>query len=142
MIEVDSRFRGNDELKMAVGACGLSSLAVNLSHMLFRPEAPVFCAVNVRGGGSLLVLDDFGLAQPNPDNRRDLLELLEDRYASRSTLVTSQLPLAQWHELLGDPTLADAILDRLVHNAYKLQLKGGSMRKHHSGLTHADHCTA
>ena len=110
--------------------------------MLFRPEAPVFCAVNVRGGGSLLVLDDFGLAQPNPDNRRDLLELLEDRYASRSTLVTSQLPLAQWHELLGDPTLADAILDRLVHNAYKLQLKGGSMRKHHSGLTHADHCTA
>ena len=63
-------------------------------------------------------------------------------YASRSTLVTSQLPLAQWHERLGDPTLADAILDRLVHNAYKLQLKGGSMRKHHSGLTHADHCTA
>ena len=64
------------------------------------------------------------------------------RYASRSTLVTSQLPLAQWHELLGDPTLADAILDRLVHNAYKLELKGGSMRKHHSALTHADHCTA
>ena len=90
----------------------------------------------------LLVLDDFGLAKLNPDNRRDLLELLEDRYASRSTLVTSQLPLAQWHELLGDPTLADAILDRLVHNAYKLQLKGGSMRKHHSGLTHADHGTA
>ena len=90
----------------------------------------------------LLVLDDFGLAKLNPDNRRDLLELLEDRYASRSTLVTSQLPLAQWHELLGDPTLADAILDRLVHNAYKLELKGSSMRKHHSGLTHADHGTA
>ena len=66
----------------------------------------------------LLVLDDFGLAKLNSDNRRDLLELLEDRYASRSTLVISQLPLAQWHELLGDPTLADAILDRLVHNAY------------------------
>ena len=82
----------------------------------------------------LLVLDDFGLAQLNSDNRRDLLE---DRYASRSTLVTSQLPLAQWHE-----RLADAILDRLVHNAYKPQLKGGSMRKHHSGLTHADHGTA
>ena len=90
----------------------------------------------------LLVLDDFGLAKLNSDNRRDLLELLEDRYASRSTIVTSQLPLAQWHERLGDPTLADAILDRLVHNAYKLQLKGGSMRKHHSGLTHADHGTA
>ena len=90
----------------------------------------------------LLVLDDFGIAKLDSDHRRDLLELLEDRYASRSTLVTSQLPLAQWHELLGDPTLADAILDRLVHNAYKLQLKGGSMRKHHSALTHADHCTA
>ena len=90
----------------------------------------------------LLVLDDFGLAKLNAENRRDLLELLEDRYASRSTLVTSQLPLAQWHELLGDPTLADAILDRLVHNAYKLELNGGSMRKHHAGLTQPDHCTA
>ncbi len=78
----------------------------------------------------------------NAENRRDLLDLLEDRYASRSTLVTSQLPLAQWHELLGDPTLADAILDRLVHNAYKLELNGGSMRKHHAGLTQPDHCTA
>ena len=90
----------------------------------------------------LLVLDDFGLAKLNSEHRRDLLELLEDRYASRSTLVTSQLPLAQWHELLGDPTLADAILDRLVHNAYKLELKGGSMRKLNSALTHAEHCTA
>ena len=90
----------------------------------------------------LLVLDDFGLAKLNSDHRRDLLELLEDRYASRSTLVTSQLPLAQWHELLGDPTLADAILDRLVHNACKLELKGGSMRKLNSALTHAEHCTA
>ena len=90
----------------------------------------------------LLVLDDFGLAKLNAENRRDLLELLEDRYASRSTLVTSQLPLAQWHELLGDPTLADAILDRLVHNAYKLELNGGSMRKHHAVLTQPDHCTA
>ena len=90
----------------------------------------------------LLVLDDFGLAKLDSDHRRDLLELLEDRYASRSTLVTSQLPLAQWHELLGDPTLANAILDRLVHNACKLELKGSSMRKHHSVSTHADHCTA
>ena len=80
----------------------------------------------------LLVLNDFGLAKLNSDHRRDLLE---DRYASRPTLVTSQLPLAQWHELLADPTLADAILDRLVHNAYKLELKGGSMRKHHSAST-------
>ena len=87
----------------------------------------------------LIVLDDFGLAKLNSDNRRDLLELLEDRYATRSTLVTSQLPIENWHDALGDPTLADAILDRLVHNAYKLKLKGGSMRKKKAPLTQADH---
>ena len=65
--------------------------------------------------------------------------LLEDRYATRSTLVTSQLPLDKWHDLLGDPTFADAILDRLVHNAYKLPLKGGSMRKKKTPSTHTDH---
>ena len=87
----------------------------------------------------LLVLDDFGLAKLNADHRRDLLELLEDRYATRSTLVTSQLPIEKWHDCLGDPTFADAILDRLVHNAYKLKLKGGSMRKKKDSLTQADH---
>ena len=87
----------------------------------------------------LIVLDDFGLAKLNADHRRDLLELLEDRYATRSTLVTSQLPIEKWHDWLGDPTFADAILDRLVHNAYKLKLKGGSMRKKKASLTQADH---
>ena len=77
----------------------------------------------------LLLLDDWGLAVLSDENRRDLLELLEDRHGRRATLVTSQLPLEHWHEALGDPTLADAILDRLVHNAYKITLKGDSMRK-------------
>jgi len=77
----------------------------------------------------LLVLDDFGTAPLNDEHRHDLLEILEDRYGLRSTLVTSQYPIERWHELVGDPTLADAILDRLVHNAYKLSLKGESMRK-------------
>ena len=77
----------------------------------------------------LVVLDDLGSGQLTDEHRRDLLELLEDRYALRSTLVTSQFPVDRWHELIGDPTLADAILDRLVHNAYKLNLKGDSMRK-------------
>lgn len=77
----------------------------------------------------LLVLDDFGLT-PMPDSvQRDLLEILEDRYGRRATLITSQLPVEQWHQYLGDPTLADAILDRLVHNAYRVNLKGESMRK-------------
>ena len=63
------------------------------------------------------------------DERRKLLELLEDRYKRRSTIVTSQLPVSQWHEAIGDPTFADAILDRLVHNTYRIELKGESMRK-------------
>ena len=87
----------------------------------------------------LIVLDGFGLAERNTDHRRDLLELLEDRYATRSTLVTSQLPIEKWHDWLGDPTFADAILDRLVHNAYKLKLKGGSMRKKKASSTQPDH---
>jgi len=77
----------------------------------------------------LLIVDDFGLA-PLPDpTRRDLLEILDDRYDRRSTLITSQLPVEQWHTYLEDPTLADAILDRLIHNSHRLALKGDSMRK-------------
>lgn len=78
----------------------------------------------------LLILDDWGLTSMTDPQRRDLLELLEDRYGRRSTIVTSQLPVSAWHEAIGDPTLADAILDRLVHNAHKIELKGESMRKH------------
>ena len=77
----------------------------------------------------LLILDDWGVAALSDENRRDLLELLEDRHDRRATVVTSQLPVEHWHEALGDPTLADAILDRLVHNAYKLPLTCDSMRK-------------
>lgn len=77
----------------------------------------------------LLVLDDYGLALLSKDQRHDLLEILEDRNGLRSTLMTSQLPVEHWHEQIGDPTMADAILDRLVHNAHTMQLKGGSMRK-------------
>jgi DNA replication protein DnaC len=77
----------------------------------------------------LLLLDDWGLTTLDSEARRDLLELLDDRHGQRSTLVTSQLPVEHWHEIIGDPTLADAILDRLVHNAYRITLKGESMRK-------------
>lgn len=77
----------------------------------------------------LMILDDWGLYPMTDDARRDCLELLEDRCGKRSTLVTSQIPIPHWHEAIGDPTLADAILDRLVHNAYKIELKGESMRK-------------
>lgn len=83
----------------------------------------------------LLVLDDFGLAKLNREQQHDLLEILEDRHGLKSTLVTSQLPVEHWHEQIGDPTMADAILDRLVHSAHKIQLKGGSMRKKKANLT-------
>ncbi len=83
----------------------------------------------------VLILDDWGLAKLTAENRRDLLEILEDRHGARSTLATSQLPIEKWHDIIGDPTLADAILDRLVHNAYKINLKGGSMRKRKAKLT-------
>ena len=75
------------------------------------------------------ILDDWGLAPLSDDNRRDVLELLEERQDCRATIVTRQLPVAHWHEAIGEPTLADALLERLVHNAYKMALKGDSMRK-------------
>jgi DNA replication protein DnaC len=77
----------------------------------------------------VLVLDDWGVHPLGDAQRRDLLEILEDRYGCRSTLVTSQLPVETWHDAIGDATLADALLDRLIHNAYQLKLKGESMRK-------------
>ena len=83
----------------------------------------------------MLILDDWGLSRLIAEQRRDLLEIMEDRHDNRSTIVTSQLPLEKWHSSIGDPTMADAILDRLVHNAYKINLKGESMRKRKSDLT-------
>jgi len=129
---------------------GKSYLACAIGHAACRADHSVRCyrlprlvddltratAMNNRSGFfrnlakvELLVLDDFGLAPLSEATRRDLLEILDDRYDKKSTLITSQLPVDQWHAYLGDPTLADAILDRLVHNAYRLTLKGDSMRK-------------
>lgn len=85
----------------------------------------------------LLVLDDWGLQKPAAQERNDLLELLEDRYNKRSTLVASQLPVKTWHGYLGEATVADAILDRLVHNAHKLPLSGDSMRRKNQVLDEA-----
>lgn len=78
----------------------------------------------------LLILDDFGISPLSQESQRDFLEIIEERYDRKSTIITSQLPLDLWHEGIGDKTLADAILDRLVHNAYKINLKGESFRKH------------
>ncbi|MEW5980363.1 MAG: IS21-like element helper ATPase IstB [Acidobacteriota bacterium] len=77
----------------------------------------------------LIVLDDWGMISLRETERRDLLEILEDRHDAASTIITSQLPIDKWHPMIGDPTIADAILDRVVHNAHKIELKGESMRK-------------
>lgn len=129
---------------------GKSYLACALSHtacregfsVLYLRVARLFADLALaRGDGryikllatfaktDLLILDDYGLSPFTREQRYDFLEILEDRHGLRSTLVTSQLPVEHWHEQIGDPTTADAILDRLVHNAHTMKLKGGSMRK-------------
>jgi DNA replication protein DnaC len=135
---------------------GKSYLAAALAHAACRADFAVRCfrlprlveelarygAMQKRSAlfrqlakADLLVLDDFGLAPLADETVRDLLEILDDRYDRRSTLITSQLPIDQWHAYLGDRTVADAILDRLVHNSYRLVLKGESMRRHKTVTT-------
>jgi DNA replication protein DnaC len=102
---------------------------------LARIEGSYLRTLERLGRGSLLILDDWGVAPFTAEQRRDMLELLDERYGRHSTLVAGQVPVGQWHDVIADPTLADAILDRLVHNAHKIALQGESMRKVHGGLT-------
>ncbi len=129
-------------------ACALSHKACRDGHLVLYQRLPRLLeelALSHHDGryrklmksllkADLLILDDFGLAPLTTEQQRDLLEIIDDRYDRRSTLVTSQLPVKHWHDILADPTLADAILDRLVHNAYKIELKGESMRKSKSKI--------
>lgn len=102
---------------------------------LARTDGRYGKVLNTLARTHLVVLDDWGLTPLTDEQRRDLLEIFEDRHGIRSTLVTSQLPLEHWHEYIADPTLADAILDRLIHNAHKIVMKGESMRKKMKRLT-------
>jgi DNA replication protein DnaC len=110
--------------------------------VLYRPAPKLFRDLLIaRADGSLsrllegiartdvLVVDDFAMAPLNEQERRDFLEICDDRYNRRSTILTSQLPVTSWHQQIGDPTMADSILDRLVHNAYRIELAGESIRK-------------
>jgi DNA replication protein DnaC len=124
-------------------ACALGQMACRQDHfVLYKRLSRLFAELQLgRGDGryprlfraltraDLLILDDWGPDRLGPDERRDLLEIFEDRYDNASTLITSQLPLSAWHEVIGEPTFADAILDRIVHNAYRLELDGESLRK-------------
>ena len=130
-------------------ACALANRACRMSYSSFYLRAPkLFHDVAIaRADGSyakfmnklaktkLLLIDDLGLAPMTDPERRDLLEVIEDRHGLFSTIVTSQLPIKSWYEIVGDPTIADAILDRLIHNAHKIKLKGDSMRKKQGNLT-------
>jgi DNA replication protein DnaC len=86
----------------------------------------------------VLIVDDWAMAPLNEVERRDFLEVCDDRYQRRSTILTSQLPVAKWHAQIGDPTIADSILDRLVHEAHRIELQGESMRKKRAGKTASD----
>lgn len=122
-------------------ALGHSACRAGLSTRYFRFSRLLGALALARADGSypkflerlakaqLLILDDFGLAGLSDTERADLLEVLDDRYAKRATVVTSQLPFDHWHDVLGDATFADAILDRLINNAYRIILKGPSMRR-------------
>jgi DNA replication protein DnaC len=114
---------------------GKSWLACALGHKACREDlsvayhrAPRLFAARVE----LLILDDWGPEKLDDQQRRDLLEIIEDRHERRSTIVTSQLPVDRWYEIIGNPTIADAVLDRLLHNAYRLELAGESLRKRRS----------
>jgi DNA replication protein DnaC len=124
-------------------ACALANQACRKGHRaMYRRASRLFDEMRLaRADGTyhrvlariakvdVLVLDDFAIAPLNDGERRDLLEILEDRHGTRATVITSQLPPSQWHDYLGDPTLADAICDRVVHHAHRLVLKGPSRRK-------------
>jgi DNA replication protein DnaC len=140
---------------MITGACGLgkSWLACALGQKACREDLSVAyyrmprlfeTLALARGDGrygkllrslarvKLLILDDWGPEALTPEQARDLLEIVEDRYDAGSILVTSQVPVARWHDMIGVPTIADAILDRLVHSAYRIELSGDSLRKRRS----------
>ena len=135
-------------------ACALAHKACREGYSALYTRAPrLFQDLALaRGDGSftsllktlaktkILLIDDLGLAPLTDPERRDLLEIIEDRQSVSSTIVTSQLPIENWHDSIGDPTIADAILDRIIHNSHRILLKGPSMRKKGSTLTPTEKC--
>jgi len=130
-------------------ACALGNFAARAGYTVLYARTPRLFETlqQARGDGShlktltrlakvqLLIIDDFLLTRPSDWERRDLLEIVEDRYQSGATVITSQCPPGDWHPNIGDPTLADAICDRLFHNAYRIELRGDSMRKNQAEAT-------
>jgi DNA replication protein DnaC len=138
---------GSTGIRKSFLACALAEKARRDGFTAFFIRAPkLFRELALaRADGSLgnklarraridvLIVDDGVPAPLGESERRDFLEICEDRYQTRSTILTSQLPVAKWHEQIGDPTLADSILDRLVHNAHRIEMHGESIRKERGG---------
>jgi DNA replication protein DnaC len=149
---VEGRYLDNGENLLITGStgCGKSYLACALGHQaclqgyktsylgmnrliekitLSKLDGSYIKLLNYLERQSLIILDDFGLQNMSQEVRLTVLQLLEDRYEKKSIIVTSQLPVAKWYEYINDPTLADAILDRLTANAHRIELKGESLRR-------------
>ena len=129
---------GKTYLACALGnsACrgGVSSLYIRLPRLLSemkvsRADGSYIKLLNKLSKVKLLIIDDWGIDLLDEMQRRDILEIFEDRHQLRSTIIIAQVPVDKWHEVIGEPTIADAILDRIVHNAYQIKLTGESMRK-------------
>ncbi len=113
---------------------GFNVLSIRLSRFLeelvqAKAEGSYLKRLQAISKIDLLLIDDFGISPLTDQNRRDFLEILDDRYKKKSTIITSQLDIKHWHAAIGDATLADAILDRVVHNSYRFDLKGDTLRK-------------
>jgi DNA replication protein DnaC len=111
------------------------------SYLIFIPKADGTYSKLLKtiAGLDVLIIDDWGLEPLSAATRNDLMEIMDDRYEQSATIMISQLPTDQWYEAIGDNTLADAILDRLMHNAHRINLKGESMRKKKNSLTQVEH---
>jgi DNA replication protein DnaC len=129
---------GKSFLASALGhqACaqGYKVIYYNLQKLLLRTkmsriDGSIYKFVEKLSKAELLILDDFGLTHLESQQRMDLMEIIEDRHAKKSTIIASQLPVANWYDVIGEETIADAILDRLVHTSYRIELKGESLRK-------------
>ncbi len=113
---------------------GIAVLYFNIQKLLLnikmaRIDGSVFKLFDKIAKAGLLILDDFGLAHLDKKQQMDLMEIIEDRHAKKATIIVSQLPITSWYEIIGEATIADAILDRLVHTSHRIELKGKSLRK-------------
>src|SRR5580704_10706387 len=129
----DSQWVQNHENLFVLGPTGVGKSFIACALALARADGSFRNVLARSSRIDVVVIDDWAMAPLTETERRDFWEICEDRYQTRSTILTSQLPVSRWHEQVGDPTAADGILDRLVHNAHRIEMRGDSMRKKRGG---------